>query len=298
MNQLQIAAGSIVGRGHVGRGNLLLGRNNQDAHSTFQDDEILIAVVSDGCGSGDHSEVGAQLGAELTVAAIRKEWQRLQAADVQHQVGDDFWERIATQVTAVMHSLAEEISVEPSEYSTTIGKYFLATTIGILHTRAGTWVFAGEGSDGVYSVNGKTTVLHPQEGNEPVYLAYRLVQTKYSNTPELMKLRTKEFIPPGVLRSAMIGTDGVIELIDRAGSKIPGQNDTLKGLSWFWENDKFFTDHSALERFLRLVNSEVSTVGYDEKGRKVLSREHGLLRDDATMVVVRSSTSSVPKEQP
>jgi len=51
-----IAAASVIGREHA-----RAGRNNQDALSLLAQGEVLAAVVADGCGSGAHSEVGAQI---------------------------------------------------------------------------------------------------------------------------------------------------------------------------------------------------------------------------------------------
>src|SRR4051794_26892607 len=66
----EVAAGSVPGRDHLGRGNLLAGRNNQDAYAWSCSEAGLVAVVCDGCGGGRHSEVGAQLGARLLVTAL------------------------------------------------------------------------------------------------------------------------------------------------------------------------------------------------------------------------------------
>src|SRR5262249_52357565 len=71
MNDLfEVAAGSIPGRDHLGRGNLLIGRNNQDAYAWSCQDEGLVAVVCDGCGSSSHSDIGATLGARRLVTAL------------------------------------------------------------------------------------------------------------------------------------------------------------------------------------------------------------------------------------
>ena len=56
----QLAFATVAGRMHH-----LSGRNNQDAYAWTQGPGGLIAVVCDGCGSGPHSEVGAQVGARL-----------------------------------------------------------------------------------------------------------------------------------------------------------------------------------------------------------------------------------------
>src|SRR5688500_2517928 len=52
------AAGSIVGRDHV-----RVHKNNQDGFAIAGHGEILVAAVTDGCGSSKFSEVGARLAA-------------------------------------------------------------------------------------------------------------------------------------------------------------------------------------------------------------------------------------------
>jgi len=49
----EIAGGSVLGRVHR-----ISGKNNHDEYTWVQNDEISLAVVSDGCGGGKHSEVG------------------------------------------------------------------------------------------------------------------------------------------------------------------------------------------------------------------------------------------------
>jgi nicotinamidase-related amidase len=57
--------GSVLGRAHADRG-----RNNQDAFLLRQEGDALLALLSDGCSAGDHSEVGAQLACALLGDAL------------------------------------------------------------------------------------------------------------------------------------------------------------------------------------------------------------------------------------
>src|SRR5215467_2985954 len=94
----EIAGGSVTGRAHVAAG-----RNNQDAFCWASDADGLVAVVCDGCSSGPHNEVGAQLGARLFVqAATRLLSSNLEVADLLGQVGQD--------VLARLRVLAREMS--------------------------------------------------------------------------------------------------------------------------------------------------------------------------------------------
>jgi len=94
----QIAGGSVPGRRHR-----MAGRNNQDAFAWAARDGALVAVVSDGCGSGTHSEVGAQIGARLVVRAAL----RLTRAGL---TGGDLLKRLRGQVLAGLRRLAMAMS--------------------------------------------------------------------------------------------------------------------------------------------------------------------------------------------
>lgn len=69
---IQVAAGTVTGRDHTFGGNLVIGRGNQDAIATAwsADADAFVAVMCDGCSSGEHSEVGAQLGANLILGRL------------------------------------------------------------------------------------------------------------------------------------------------------------------------------------------------------------------------------------
>ena len=56
----ELAAASVVGIDHY-----KAGRNGHDGFHWELADDLAVAVVCDGCGSGRHSEVGAKLGAAL-----------------------------------------------------------------------------------------------------------------------------------------------------------------------------------------------------------------------------------------
>lgn len=69
--QFEIAAGSIVGRNHVGPGYLLKGRSNQDSYRVLFEDDLIAGVVCDGCSSQPYSEIGSLLGARMLMNRIR-----------------------------------------------------------------------------------------------------------------------------------------------------------------------------------------------------------------------------------
>lgn len=69
-NLIEVATGTVTGRDHTFGGNLVLGKGNQDAIETAWTKDSFIAVLCDGCSSGEHSEVGAQLICRLLLSDI------------------------------------------------------------------------------------------------------------------------------------------------------------------------------------------------------------------------------------
>lgn len=67
---IEVASGTVTGRDHTFSGNLVLGKPNQDAIATAWTKDAFIAVLCDGCSSGEHSEVGAHLIARLMLNEI------------------------------------------------------------------------------------------------------------------------------------------------------------------------------------------------------------------------------------
>ena len=62
MGHWNIIETQLIGKSHV--------KNNlpcQDYSKQFQDDHITISVLSDGCGSSSHSDVGAQIVVDSTI---------------------------------------------------------------------------------------------------------------------------------------------------------------------------------------------------------------------------------------
>lgn len=67
---IEVASGTVTGRDHTFGGNLVLGKPNQDAIVTAWTDNTFIAVLCDGCSSGEHSEVGSHLIARLLMNEV------------------------------------------------------------------------------------------------------------------------------------------------------------------------------------------------------------------------------------
>jgi hypothetical protein len=264
--RFDIAAGSVTGRDHV-----LAGRNNQDAYYWACLPHAVMAVVCDGCGSGKHSEVGAQIGARLMIAAMSRALQGPMHA---------LWYRVRQDVLAQLRCLAEQLG---GHFPSTVQDYLLFTVIGALVTPRRTFCFSL--GDGVMIVNGNQIPLGPFADNAPPYLAYALLDAHNSRPSAL----SQEFQMQCILRttavqSIVLGTDGLETFLQAAARPIPGKQAVVGSLQQFWQEERYFTNPDAVRRTLALVNREVVQPNWEAQR---LERHAGLLPDDTTLVVIR-----------
>ena len=213
----EVAAASVVGIDHY-----RAGRNSHDGFHWELADDLAIAVVCDGCGSGKHSEVGAKLGASLIG---REMAERIRAGS---DLGPDsaLWEEVPRAAIEQLSLLARGLRQSLHDAVT---DYLLFTIVGVVITRAET-VFFSLG-DGVFAVNGEQIELGPYPDNAPPYLAYALVD---GNAP---RLNIDRRLATSGLRHVVIGTDGAAGL----------------ALSTFCETDHYFRNPDGLRRKLFLM---------------------------------------------
>lgn len=262
ITRFEIAAGSVTGQLHRD-----LGKNNQDAYQVLLADETLIAVVCDGCSSGLHSEVGSVLGASLVAEAIA------QALHTDPQRID--WHGVHESVLGEIEALLAAMGLDPVQ---ALVDHFLFTIVGVVIDPEGASVFTL--GDGVFSINGEITIIGPFPDNAPPYLAYELLH------PELMgtQMQIHPQVPLDELKSLVIGTDGVADLLRAADLTLPGRTELVGPLSQFWEQDRYFSNSEALQRRLNLVNREIVQADWTAQR---LTRHKGLLPDDTTLIVIR-----------
>jgi Protein phosphatase 2C len=262
--KFEIAGGSIAGRAHGAAG-----RNNQDAFCWAACDEGLVAVVCDGCGSGPHSEVGAQLGARLIVqAAIQGLRRHLEVADVLEQARQE--------VLARLRLLAGAMATDQS-FSRTVVDYFLFTVVGVLITARGATPFSL--GDGLVIVNGERRVLGPFPNNEPPYLAYALLPASAAGAAhDHAGFVLHRPIAADDVQSLVLATDGALDLEAIAARPVRGRSEPVGPLSQFWSDDRFFRNPDMVRRRLAVLN----------RGPR-----DGLLPDDTTLVVVRRKAAEV-----
>jgi hypothetical protein len=265
-SSLEIAAGSVTGRAHT-----RAGRCNQDAYAWASAGGATVAVVCDGCSSGAHSEVGAQLGARLVVEALLRQ---LGGEATTTACQPELLERARQDVLAQLRLLASAMG---GSFSRTIADYFLFTVIGAVVEPDRAWVFAL--GDGLVVVDGERLELGPYPGNEPPYLAYALLD----GAPHDLGLQVLRQLPSGERATLLLGSDGALDLEAAAHRRVPGRAELVGPLSSFWTSERYFRNPDAVRRRLAVLNRDVARV--IAPGDR--EREAGLLPDDTTLVVLR-----------
>lgn len=316
----QISAGTIPGRAHIGSGNLLVGKNNQDSFALKVFDDCIIATVHDGCSAGAQSELGASIAGRLLVPLLREELgasalHAVNSIDQLKVIFEKIRKRFLCKIakfasllattgeniracreapTEVMNAHCNDQQVNEIEYCRELThKYcshknvlhdcFLFTTIGVIVTSKTTVVFSI--GDGLFAINGNMTQVGPFPGNAPPYIAYALLPSVFNYDCELLKFKIHAVVPTESVESLLIATDGLNELIGKDSTMLPGKNRLLGHLSQLWSDDRFFddTEHELITPWLRQVNSEVVKLNCNAQ----LERSSGLLSDDTTLIAIR-----------
>jgi hypothetical protein len=156
---------SVEAAATLGRDHAVLRRNRQDAAAAGATREGAFGVVSDGCGEGSASEVGALLTVALARAAL--------ARGLACELGLDVIARLAAdEVELGLAKLARSI---PQQGRTAfVHDHLLATLVGFVVRGREAVLFAA--GDGVWLANGSARVL--EQGNRPLYPAYGLAGTR------------------------------------------------------------------------------------------------------------------------
>ena len=275
-----IAGGSVPGTEHTKPGKPGW-TNNHDAFHWRETDNCLVAVVSDGCGSGAHNEVGAKIAVRLltqVLAEAGEKYVERVMAEPEKKTEID-WERAKALVLSHITVLASAMG---GSFSQTINDHFLFTIVGALITPWSTFLFSM--GDGVFVVNGGVVCLGPFPYNAPPYLAYNLTgSTLAGSEPELLKIRVNRVIPTKDIESLLLGCDGVLDLIAAADKKLPQRDEFVCDISQFWTDDQYFANDDAVRRRLAIINKEGAEIVSGNKARIT----GGLLSDDTTLVVIR-----------
>lgn len=277
----EIAAGSVVGKDHF-----LVGKNNQDAYCCVISDNAIVAVVCDGCGSEKHSEVGAKIGAKLTVNSVLRAIKKfpddsiISMGKYKERFLDLFFERIKNDILDKIRILAGFMGGD--SFLQTLIDYFLFTIVGTIITPKSSVVFAL--GDGVVIVNDEILKIEPFFENRPPYLVYNAIKPEKLNYPISSEFKILRFAPTKEINSILIGTDGVTDLINSSRENLPGKNIPVGPISQFWGDDCYFKNHDMVRRKLAIMNKSSMKINW---GRSEIEKESGILSDDTTIIVVR-----------
>lgn len=293
----EIAAASVTGRDHR-----IASKNNQDAFCCLASDELIVAVVCDGCGSGSHSDLGAKLGVRLVARNIYNRYRNhvkyknygLSVGAWQENLKGVF-ENVLIQLTSFARDYAD-IRPRPDsapwwwdcvyDWKGCVHDCFLFTIVGFIMTPFDSLIFSI--GDGIFALNGRTKVLGPFPNNAPPYIGYNAIKEDILLEADYSKFAINAFLPTDEVEAILIGTDGVVDFVQTAEKNLPGKEELVGSLSQFWENDLYFRNPDALRRRFAIVNADVTKPLWEERR---LMKYPGLLRDDTTLVVVRRKKS-------
>ncbi len=182
-----ITAGTQIGSAHIHGG-----KNNQDGWAIYQDQQIAIAVVADGCGSAPHSEVGAKLGSKLLCEIIRES-----ATDYSLD-----WEAISDKFLWQIRAIANNMTAHVMQ---ALHDYFLFTVVGCVITPQSSFIFSA--GDGYYALNGNLYELPAMQGNRPPYLTLSLLDSRFPT-----QLSIHQEVHSAEISSILLATDGFGEI--------------------------------------------------------------------------------------
>lgn len=256
--QFLATAGSVVGREHV-----RVHKNNQDGYAIASDGETIVAAVTDGCSSSKYSEVGARLAAAWLA--------RCATTYAPGPTGPERAEALGDALIDFISSVCIQMSPGGMPIDDLLHHYFLFTYLCVVLTREDVWI-VGQG-DGVFSVNGVTTVLDSGPDNAPRYPAYRLADPKRlkggAETVHGGKPATLYTGASADLESLVIGTDGLVDLMQSADQSLH-DGSRQGGLEQFERENRFITNPTLVHKKLVVIGEGL-----------------GRLRDDTTMVLIR-----------
>ncbi|MDD4975500.1 MAG: protein phosphatase 2C domain-containing protein [Bacteriovorax sp.] len=277
--EYQFSGGSIIGTKHR-----QTNTNNQDSYFIEVQDDISVVLVSDGCSGCRFSEVGSKIGVRLVANSIlsqTKRWLRF-GNNLSHP---SFWKHVKNDVLAYIRTLSNQMGESVFDI---VNSYFLFTIIGAVVSSNETIFFSL--GDGVVIINGGVYQIGPFKNNAPPYLAYPLLDVTFSDEePNFLDFNIVEKIPTEEMKSFLIGTDGVNDLMVSADLTLAGKSDLVGPVSQFWEEDFYFKNPEGINRRLNLINRDF--VHIEKDGSKFIER--GRLPDDTTLVVGRVTEKEV-----
>lgn len=270
MHNLSVVAASVVGTEHR-----RLGKNNQDAWQIRQQDDLLVAVVCDGCGSAPFSEVGASL-----IARYIANWPGFAIGSLAHPV---LWEQLRADLLGTFWIFLRKLDAGLKQ---AVNDLMLCTATVVVVTPKET-VIATIG-DGLLIANDSIQVVEPLAGNRPPYIAYDLVPDYFDIAAEELQFRLQVVMPTAELESFVIGTDGAVQLLELIGQPMPGKSTLITDLRQWPFEDRLMANPDGLRRRLAMINKDVTRPDWEDRR---LNHDHGRLQDDTTIIMGRFERS-------
>jgi len=317
MRDFQVAFGTTTGTEHSLPGSPGYG-NSQDGLMVRETGTFCVGVVSDGCGSGKHTEVGAKLLAHLLVTAITDDLHRFKWSNrvtEARSTANILLARARMQALGPLVSLATSLRGRHASLSTVAQMYFEATVVGFIMTDHWTIIF--NTGDGYYALNDDLHQLGPFPNNAPPYPAYEFTgSTLLESDPGAFHLHIREIVPTSIVQSLMVATDGLEYLIQAEGTPIPFSHDgeLIGPASQLWTDQRFFPGNrkspSPLQRWLNRVNRDVPNLRrllrrflpsdeqflVDRAVSHLPTPTKGPLKDDLALIAVRRNPATTDPE--
>jgi hypothetical protein len=265
-DRFEVSGGSVLGTSHAQKG-----MNNQDALCWAINDSEIIAVVCDGCSSGRHNEMGAQLGARALTAEIA----RLLSARSTDSI-DTILEAARGSLLDQLLTMTRMLGGTREE---TVHDFLLFSIVGAIVTQETYCIFSL--GDGLQIVNGREHRIQYSD-NAPPYLAYALCDESRPESP--LRFSIDEKGETGGLRHLLIGSDGMFDLLASPRRNIPGTTEEVGEVARWWLDDRNFKNPYSITRRLTRFNTPARRRDCADSN---FFREPGLLRDDTTLISIR-----------
>lgn len=292
-DSFNITHASVTGRIHQEKG-----INNQDASQWIQTDDYTIAIVTDGCsGSTDngfrdpnvqHSEVGAHIGALMTLRTIEKNLSQYEKifSDSSYLSQQSFWHNVRSDLLAQLRVLGH--SLHDNLYWV-LKNYFQFTIVGSIITEHKTCIFSL--GDGWYELNGATHTIQPDEGYKQPYLVYSMLAHDQSQIKhESLFFTVHECLPTQDVKHLGIGSDGVHDLELAADKCIPGKRQLIGPVSQFWSDPLYTINKAALQNKINAIHKSKQLIQWKEGSVNVYP---SVLVDDTTLIILTHKNHTI-----
>lgn len=241
-------SGAVTGRDHR-----RAERDGQDGHAVVVTEDVVAAIVTDGCSSGRASEIGARVGAAWLAALVEQCFRGIDTAPRAEAAAAGVTRELLVRLELLARSFdpAGDVSAARVDQSLLFG--FLAAVV----TPVTTIVF-GIG-DGIVVVDGRVTVIDPGPENAPPYVAYGLV----GGSRACIQPRIHFVGATADVEVVAVATDGAAPLTAGAAANADASLETLAA------DPRYAKNPSLLRK------------------RLVVLSDRGTFSDDATIAVVR-----------